>query len=310
MNHKLFIIIVLLFPISSVFAQYEHQQDIIYGYKDGMALVMDAFIPTKNPNGASVVFINSGGMLSNPTRSHRADRIPVINKLIESGFVVFSVSHGSQPKYNADEIRYDISRAIRFIKFHAGNFGVDLGRIGIMGRSSGGHLALMAALAPVPADLESSDPVNHESAKVQSVIAYFPSTDLLDFGEENTTIIEHFHTLDYYIDAAFDFHVWDTATFRFERIADTVEYREWLQMNSPVSHVTEDDPPLLIFHGDKDVLVPIQQSELMINKYISLGLDNQFVIAIDKGHGWDIPLENEFQTVLGWFGKYLLNNTE
>lgn len=78
-------------------------------------------------------------------------------------------------------------------------------------------VSLMTAFAPPQEDLDSEDPIERESSKIQAVVAYYPSTDLLNFGTDNKTILDHFKSVGYNLDAAFDFHQWDNALNRSER---------------------------------------------------------------------------------------------
>src|SRR5438552_5973268 len=54
---------------------------------------------------------------------------------------VFAVFHGSQPKFQVPEVISDLNRAVRFIRAHADEYGIDSNRIGITGGSAGGHLS-------------------------------------------------------------------------------------------------------------------------------------------------------------------------
>jgi acetyl esterase/lipase len=297
--------LMLMLPAGGNAQEFDHQKDIVYGYKDGMALVMDIFAPCNNKNGAGIIRVMAGGMSSSPVASHRAAGDSVVRGLLQAGYIVFAMAHSSQPKYTADEIRRDIPRGVRFIRHHAESFGLDPQRIGIMGSSSGGQISLMAALAPPDPDPGSKDPVEHESSRVQAVIAYFPGTDLLNFGKENTTILEHFHTRNYRPDAAFDFHEWDTASKRYERVTDPDALHEYYRRNSPLSHVSDDDPPVFLIHGDNDQLVPIQQSYLMVDKLTEAGVPNRLIVMEGQGHGWRTPRENEVSEILAWLDQHL-----
>src|SRR5947209_7833919 len=79
-------------------------QDVIYGRKDGMALTMDVFRPGKAPNGAGVIVVVSGGFLS----SHDAIIPALYLPLLDRGYTVFAVVHGSQPRYTIPEIILDM----------------------------------------------------------------------------------------------------------------------------------------------------------------------------------------------------------
>lgn len=287
--------------------EFDHQQDVVYGYRDGMALVMDIYSPIKESNKAGIILVMAGGMTSSPVWSHGAGHRKDVQNLLSAGYTVFAAAHSSQPKYSADESRTDIPRAVRFIRYNSKRFGIQPDRIGILGYSSGGHVSLMTATAPPKEDPAADDPVDGESSKVQAAVAYYPSTDLLNFGQTNTTILEHFHSVGYKLDAAFDFHEWDKASKTFERAADPEIIRDYYRKNSSINFVSSDDPPILLIHGSEDKLVPLQQSEIIIDRLRQEGVPCQLLIMEGKGHGWDSPIENEYLEVRGWFSRYLLS---
>ena len=107
---------------------------------DGLALTLDVYRPAQ-PNGAGVIAIVSGGWQSSVEMARlRPGYYPPLN---EKGFTVFVVRHGSSPRYPMSAIVADMRRAVRFIRQHAGEYGVDPNRIGVLGGSAGGHLALL-----------------------------------------------------------------------------------------------------------------------------------------------------------------------
>ena len=73
---------------------------------------------------------------------------------------------------------------------------------------------------------------------------------------------------------------------------------------SPVTHVTADDPPTLIIHGDADKLVPIQQAQLIIEKLKAAGVPAELVVKEGKAHGWP-NLTADMTVIADWFDKYL-----
>ena len=105
------------------------QPDIVYGRKDGMALTFDVLKPAR-PNGAGVLFIQSGGWYSiwNDPKVLQFVSQPLLDK----GITVFVVYHGSAPKYVIPEIVEDVRRSVRFIRFKAKEFAVDPDRLGVL----------------------------------------------------------------------------------------------------------------------------------------------------------------------------------
>ena len=205
---KLGIVLSILIIPSLSFSnvEFNHQKDVVYGYKDGMALVMDIYSPKEESNKAGIILVMAVGMTSSPLWSHDAGSRADVQNLLKAGYVVFATAHSSQPKYTVDESSTDFPRAVRFIRHNSKRFSIDPDRIGIMGYSSGGHVSLITAIATPSENQESGDPVDKESSIVQAVVAYYPSSDLLNFGQMNTTILEHFHSVGFNLDAAFDFH--------------------------------------------------------------------------------------------------------
>src|SRR4051794_40390984 len=176
----------------------DRKQDVIYGRLPGVALTMDVFSPGRDAkvksNGRGVIWVVSGGwassheQLDNPFLGAPMHEV-FIRPLVERGYTVFAVVHGSQPKYTITEILPQLDRAVRFIRYHAKDYNIDPERLGIVGASAGGHLSLMQGLAPQPADEKSKDPIDHVSSKVQAVAAFVPPTDFLNFGGEGVSAL-------------------------------------------------------------------------------------------------------------------------
>ena len=133
---------------------FTRREDVIYGRKYGTALTMDVFTPKKEANGAAVVVVVSGGFFS----SHEAINPAFVRPLVDRGYTVFAVVHGSQPRYTAPEIVKDVNRAVRFIRHHAKDYGIDPDRIGVSGASAGGHLSLMLGTAGDEGDPDGEGP--------------------------------------------------------------------------------------------------------------------------------------------------------
>ena len=157
---------------------FKRTEDVIYGRKYGTALTMDVFTP-KEQNGAAVVFVVSGGWYS----SHDNISAGFINEFLKRGYTVFTVVHGSQPKFTIPEILEDMNRSVRFIRSKANDYRISPDRIGISGASAGGHLSLMQGTAGTTGNASAKDPIDRESSRVQAVACFFPPTDFLNYGK-------------------------------------------------------------------------------------------------------------------------------
>jgi dipeptidyl aminopeptidase/acylaminoacyl peptidase len=87
-------------------------------------------------------------------------------------------------------------------------------------------------------------------------------------------------------------------------VTDEAKILEIGRQISPINHVTADDPPTLIIHGDNDKLVPIQQSEEFVAKMKAAGVPAELVVKKGAGHGW-AELSKDMPTIVDWFDKYL-----
>jgi acetyl esterase/lipase len=170
----------LLFALAT-FAEnpFTRTEDVIYGRKFGLNLTLDVFQPAK-PNGIGILWMVSGGFFSAHENIHAKSYQP----LLERGYTVFAVVHGSQPKFTIPEIEMDIHRAVRFIRHNAEKFGIDPKRIGISGGSAGGHLSLTLGTQGTKGDAKAGDPVDKASSEVQAVACFYPPTDFLNWSKE------------------------------------------------------------------------------------------------------------------------------
>ncbi len=259
-------------------------EDVIYGRKYGVALTMDVFMPKENANGAAVVWVVSGGWFSAHAGIPNKIAGSTLDELLKRGYTVFAVVHGSQPKFTIPEILEDMNRAIRFIRFNAAKYKIDPERIGITGGSAGGHLSLMQGLAGDKGNPKAKDPIDRESSRVQAVACFFPPTDFLNYGKPGENAIGRGVLKDFA--APFDFHAWDPKLKKFVPITDEQKVLEIGKQISPIYHVSADDPPTLIIHGDKDFLVPIQQAESIVAKLKEAGVPAELVVKKGASHGW------------------------
>lgn len=273
-------------------------EDVVYGRKFGTALTLDVFTPKQNANGKGLIFVVSGGWFS----AHEAINLGSMQEFLNRGYTVFAVVHGSQPKFAIPEVVGDMNRAVRFIRSRSRQYAIDPEKIGIYGGSAGGHLSLMQGTAGDTGKADSKDPVEQQSSRVQAVACFFPPTDFLNYGKTGEVALGR-GTLNGFR-APFDFRELDPATRAFVTITDEDKILEIGRQISPVNHVSSDDPPTLIVHGDADKLVPIQQAELIIEKLKAANVESELVVKQGKEHGWaDIGLD--LVTFADWFDKHL-----
>lgn len=270
---------------------FEATADVVYGHKAGMALTFDVLQPRQSPNGAGILYMVSGGWFSR--WSPPAQTAERFDELLSRGFTVFAVRHGSSPRFNVPEAHADVDRALRYIRLHADEWGVDPERLGVFGGSAGGHLSLMLGLAPdhrgpaagggardpeaLVTAAEGDDRIAGGDDHVAAVVAYYPPVDLRPLVGPN----ERFPALD----------------FR-ESMAGAI---------SPIRFVSPDDPPTLLIHGDADELVPISNSEILYEALQEDGVTSDFITIPGGDHGFRNP-EHRARAeaaMVDWFVQHL-----
>ena len=265
---------------------YERTSGVVYGQRQGQDLTLDVIRPAK-PNGIGVVLMASGGW-----KSQAGSFNPwILSPVLRRGYTVFAVYHVPQPKVTIMDITEDVNRAVRYVRHHARQYGVDPDRLGATGGSSGGHLSLMLATRGGPGPTDTKDPIDRESSAVQAVAIFYPPTDLLNLGKstENpgdggppTSFVKGFGP------NATNLAVWK------------VIGREL----SPIYHVNSNLPPTLIYHGDADTLVTLDQSERFLAEARNQGVNVELVIHHGGKHGW-LSMVWGIRQFANWFDRYL-----
>jgi acetyl esterase/lipase len=297
----------LVFAASAVRADnsstFTRTGDVIYGRKAGLALTMDVFAPKEKANGLGIIFVVSAGWRSRPEAI-----IPEMYRpFLERGYTVFAVVHGAQPQFTIPDILDDMHRAVRFIRYHAKDYHIDPDHLGITGASAGAHLSLMMGTAGEPGRARATDPVDRVSSRVQAVACFYPPTDFLNWGKRGGVL--DVRNMDKRFKAAMDFKELDKEQRIFVRITDEKKVHDMLGRISPMSHVSADDAPTLIFHGDKDSLVPLQQSEIIVARLKEVGVPAQLIVKKGCGHGW-LTILKDAETCGAWFDQYLKDRTK
>jgi len=140
---------------------------------------------------------------------------------------------------------HDVKAAIRWLRAHANEYGIDPERIAVFGISAGGHLVSMLGVSQGIPDLEGTLGAHTgQSSRVSCVIDFCGPSNFLTFGGKGSIIDPD-----------------NPADVPARLIGGPVKDRpEAARSVSPVTHVSKDDAPFLIIHGDRDTIVPYAQA--------------------------------------------------
>lgn len=265
----------------------ERTNGIPYGVRGERTLNLDVIRP-RHSNGLGVLVLVSGGW-----RSREPGGFPArwLAPALWRGYTIFAVYHVSQPEASVMEIAEDMHRAVRFVRHHAREFGIDPQRIGVTGGSAGGHLSLLLATRGGPGPADAADPVDRESSAVQAAAIFYPVTDLLNLGRSTENPGDGGPPKSFI--RAFGPQSTNLAVWK-------VIGRE----TSPIYYVTTNLPPTLIYHGDADMLVPLEQSERFRDAARALGRTVEVKIHRGGRHGWwTMPFD--IRRFADWFDRHL-----
>lgn len=286
MSRRIYFAIALsavLLPVSAVARPDDvvAQKDLEYGRIGDRPLLLDLYRPRDAKKPMPVVMWVHGGGWNKGSK----DRCPAV-WLTDHGYAVASINYRL-----TDEVPWpaqidDCRAAVRWLRVHAAEYGLDGKRIAAWGGSAGGHLAALLGTLDAPEN-------ETVSSRVQAVCDWYGPSDLLTMPP-NVLVPGKTEA--------------DLANSNGAKLlGGTVRDRpELARQASAFYQVSADDPPFLIMHGDKDPAVPLEQSQRLYEKLKAAGVTSALQVLEGAGHGG-----KEFQTpemrqlILEFFNRHL-----
>jgi acetyl esterase/lipase len=208
-----------------------------------------------------VIVVHGGGWRS----EERSDFPSWDTWLADEGYVVFDIDYRLSPPPSWQDAPADVACAVGWVKENASRYGVDPERVALLGRSAGGHLALLTAytegrVAPTPACATR----NVQDTRVAAVAAFYPPTDL-----SRLSSMGYLGGMDRFLGGSLG-----TVPGRYPHL-------------SPVSRVDPGDPPTFLAYGGDDQIVPPEQSELLGERLREAGVAHRLVKLPWANHTFD-----------------------
>lgn len=274
---------------------------------------MDRVAPTARANGSAIMIVLSGRWVSShdflaPQLTNQLPQIvanSVFNptELLERGYTLFFIVHGAAPLFTIPEIDSQLGEAVIHIRNNADQYGIDPRRIGMMGASAGGHLTLLRGTKDAQGEKGEIE------SRPQAIVAYFPPTDFLNYGTDKKFFVDYME--EQVTEGGFNRFTQalelvdhDPAKFLRAKVVDPDRLAQHYRDISPYYHVSADDPPTLLIHGDADQTVPIEQSLRIAERFHAAGVTNRLHINKGEAHGW-APDDQELNVVADWFDTHL-----
>jgi acetyl esterase/lipase len=234
--------------------------DIPYAKANGTELKLDLTLPTGKGPHPAVMVIHGGAWRA----GNKKDCSVIMPDLARRGYVAISPQYRFCPREIFPAQVEDVKAAVRWVKAHAGEYDIDPERIGAMGFSAGGHLAMMLGLTSPADGLEGASSSGGADSRVKAVVNYFGPTDLAadDIPEVSKPLVKDF-------------------------LGGTPKEKPELAARaSPLTFVSRGDAPVLTFQGTKDPLVPATQAIKLAEKMTAAGVPGRVELLLGAGHGW------------------------
>jgi acetyl esterase/lipase len=226
---------------------------------------LDVYLAAADAPLPAMVFIHGGGW-----RGGSKSGVPgwLMNAVRDGWLSVASVEYRFTDVAPHPAQVKDCQRAIQFVRHNAVKWNIDPQRIGVTGGSAGGHLSLWVALHDDAADAKSNDAVARQSSRVACAVSFAGPTDWSLLGK-----LEHKHP------AYRQLLGYKPGTPAGEMDAQA------MKDVSPISFVSQDDPPIMQVHGDKDDIVPIDHARNLDERLKSVGVKTELVVIPEANHG-------------------------
>jgi acetyl esterase/lipase len=238
-----------------------HLTDLEYATVNGKPLHLDLHLPAGVSHPPLVVFVHGGAWTTGSKTQY-----PTF--LLERGFAVASLDFRSSNDAPFPADVFDIKAGIRYLRAKGSLYGYRTDRIGIVGASSGGHLAQLVGVTNGEPALEGTEgDYPQQSSGIQAIVSYFGASDLTTLLAQSTPT---------------GLAVREPALKRLLGNAPA-QVPELAKLASPIFHVDRNDPPLMLLHGDQDTQMPLNQLYEMQWAYEQVGRHAEVLIL----HGVD-----------------------
>jgi acetyl esterase/lipase len=293
---KRIILIVFILVSFSCFCQEfsKSWKDINYADDEMNYHMLDIYLSAvAKPSYPVVVVIYGSAWFSNNLKG--SDLKTLGNALLDGGFAVVMPNHRSSADAKFPAQINDIKAVIRFIRANVDKYQFDTSFIGITGSSSGGHLASLTGtsglvknytVGSATADLEGNvGQYGSYSSSVDAVVDWFGPTNFLAMDSCGSQMAHN-----------------PANSPESSLIGGPIqENKDKCALANPMTYIDSNDPPFLIFHGDKDPLVPFCESEMFFKALQEAKVPGQYFLVPGAQHGPGLFVDKYFTMMTDFF---------
>ena len=226
---------------------------------------LDLYVPDTGENLPLIIWVHGGAWRGGDKTNY------IRMEYLKAGYAGASLNYRlSQHAVFPAQIE-DVKAAVRWLRANAETYRLDPNRFAAWGSSAGGHLVAMLGTTGDIAEFEVGENLK-VSSRIQAVVDYFGPTDFLQMDAQSLP----------------DGLVHDAPDSPESQLVGgpIQEHKDRVSRANPITYVSKDDSPFLIIHGDRDKLVPYQQSVLLKDALEAAGVPVTFYRVKGGGHGW------------------------
>ena len=241
------------------------ERDIVYAKNGEREMLLDVYRPkSEKPLPLVIWFYGGAWDWGNKDRSQ-----PLI-PMLSGGYAIAGVTHTKSKEEIFPAVINDCRAAVSFLRLNAKRFNLDPKRFGAAGESSGGHLTALLATTSDTKEFQKHPVTQKASSAIQAASPWCGPTDFLKLND---------------VKASQDYSNPRSAPSRL--VGKPIKQApEKCKRANPITYVTKDDPPCFIVHGDRDFVVPLNQSELLHAALEKAGVPSTLHVVNGGEHGF------------------------
>lgn len=262
-------------PVIHQISDVVYEQVPMRGYPN-VAMKMDILQPKSDQKLPAIVFVTGGGFIN----ANKDNEIQLRMHLAEAGYVVASIQYRVAPTAKFPQPLEDVKSAIRYLKAHADQYGIDADRVGIVGGSAGGYLTAMAGTTSGTTTFDKGNNLD-KSSSVKAAVDLFGPSDLTRIGDDYSDEVKDAHksagaTEALWVNGSPVFGGKDGGILADKKAADAA---------NPIHYISKTSAPMLLMHGTADTVVSPSQTDLLFQSLQQKGIPSKRYLVDGAAHG-------------------------
>lgn len=254
-------------------------------------------VPMRGYPNVAIVYVTGGGFIN----ANKDNGIQLRMHLAEAGYVVSSIEYRVAPTAKFPQPLEDVKSAIRYLKAHADQFGIDPDRIGIVGGSAGGYLTAMAGTTSGTKIFEKGDNLNVTS-DVKAAVDLYGLSDLTHIGDDYSAVVQKKHE-----SAGATEALWVNGSPVFGGVDGGIKANpKGAEAANPIHYISKTSAPMLLMHGTADTVVSPSQTDLLFQALRKNHIPSKRYLVKGAAHGgiyWN--QEEVLDIITAFFDSYL-----